>query len=151
MNRLPELKSFLKGGEAEEYENVKVTFIRGREAIMTIFEDEKEVEQVQLSKLETKADMHALFVEKGFRKKNTTKTVSTPVDVPQQKKQKALRHAERERSMGLARETMERRGRKQPPNRGGMLQMVTVGVVFSLVGLIVKRKVLKRRNKNSKL
>ena len=115
---------------------------------MTIFQDEKEVEQIRLSKLKTKADMHALFVEKGFRKKVDEGTSSTE-EAPEQD-QKALRRAERERDMGLARETMELRGRKQnPPNRGWMSQMVVVGSVLSLVGVVFKRNLFRRRNKSS--
>ena len=37
---MPILKSFLKEGEAESYQNVEVTFVHGRKAIMTIYESD---------------------------------------------------------------------------------------------------------------
>ena len=38
LNKLPILKSFLKDGEAESYQNVHVVYIPGKKAIMTIYE-----------------------------------------------------------------------------------------------------------------
>ena len=35
---MPQLKSFLKDGEAESYRNVEVKFISGRKAVMTVYE-----------------------------------------------------------------------------------------------------------------
>jgi hypothetical protein len=35
---MPELKSFLKDGEAESYQNVELKFVHGKKAIMTIYE-----------------------------------------------------------------------------------------------------------------
>ena len=35
---MPQLKSFLKDGEAESYRNVEVKFIHGRKAVMTVWE-----------------------------------------------------------------------------------------------------------------
>jgi len=55
--------------EAEEYRNVQVTFIQGRKAVLTIFEDDKEKEKIILSDYKTKDDMHKLFVDKGFERK----------------------------------------------------------------------------------
>ncbi|KAL7547210.1 hypothetical protein ACHAWF_010526 [Thalassiosira exigua] len=76
---MPELKSFLKDGEAESYRGVEVKFVPGRKAIMTVFEggDDDDVERgegggwaekekVTLSDYKTKEEMHALMVEKGF-------------------------------------------------------------------------------------
>lgn len=70
MNRLPELKQFLKGGEAEEYENVEVRYIKGRKAILTIYDDDTELEKIILSDYETREEMHKMMVNKGFAKKN---------------------------------------------------------------------------------
>ena len=69
LNRLRELKSFLKDGEAEEYQNVQVEYVHGRKAILYIYQDGEEVEQITLSEYKTKEDMHNLMVEKGFVKK----------------------------------------------------------------------------------
>lgn len=63
MNKLPNLKSFLKDGEAESYKNVQVNFVAGKKAIMTIYEGESsdvwedgmvEKEKVVLSDYKTK-------------------------------------------------------------------------------------------------
>jgi hypothetical protein len=65
LNKLPQLKSFLKDGEAESYVGVTVEYIHGRRAVLTIYEDEEELEKITLSDYATKEEMHALFVEKG--------------------------------------------------------------------------------------
>lgn len=62
LNKLPNLKSFLKDGEAESYRNVQVAFVPGRKAIMTIWEGDSidtrddwvEKEQIVLSDYKTK-------------------------------------------------------------------------------------------------
>ena len=63
MNKLPNLKSFLKDGEAESYRNVEVKFVPGKKAIMTIYEGDasdtweegmEEVEKIVLSDYKTK-------------------------------------------------------------------------------------------------
>ncbi len=63
---MPILKSFLKDGEAESYQNVRVKFVPGRKAIMTIYESDDddddsggeeswvEKEQIVLSDYKTK-------------------------------------------------------------------------------------------------
>lgn len=70
MNRLRELKSFLKDSEAEEYQGVEVEYVHGRNAVLTIYKDGEEQEQITLSDFKTKEEMHALMVEKGFVKKS---------------------------------------------------------------------------------
>jgi CII-binding regulator of phage lambda lysogenization HflD len=42
---------------------------QGQEAILTIYDDGQEKEQVHLYSLQTKEEMHAIFLEKGFQKK----------------------------------------------------------------------------------
>lgn len=64
------MKSFLKGGEAEEYEGITIEWIRGRRAVLTIYEDDVQKEEIQLFALKTKEELHAMFQEKGFRRKN---------------------------------------------------------------------------------
>jgi Sep15/SelM redox domain len=67
LNRYPLLKSFLKDGEAEWYRNVHVTYIAGREAILTIKDKNGiELEKVVMHTLPDKAAMHAMMVSKGF-------------------------------------------------------------------------------------
>ena len=66
MNKLPELKSFLKDGEAERYEGVSVKYVHGRTAVMTVYVDGVEKERVPLHTIKNKQAMHSLMVEKGF-------------------------------------------------------------------------------------
>jgi hypothetical protein len=70
LNRLPELRSFLKEGEAEFYRGVTVDYIPGRQALLTIYESKDGVdeirEKVTLSDIPTKKEMHQLMVDKGF-------------------------------------------------------------------------------------
>jgi Sep15/SelM redox domain len=66
LNRYPELKSFLKDGEAESYAGIKVTYVAGRTAVLTIYQDQQKQEEVVLHELKNKAAMHELFRQKGF-------------------------------------------------------------------------------------
>lgn len=47
---------------------MEVNFISGKQAVLTIFKDGKEVEKVTLSDYDDKDKLHDLFAEKGFRK-----------------------------------------------------------------------------------
>lgn len=48
-----------------------MNFISGKQAVLTIFKDGKEVEKVTLSDYDDKDKLHDLFAEKGFRKFTT--------------------------------------------------------------------------------
>ncbi|KAL7452338.1 hypothetical protein ACHAXS_000273, partial [Conticribra weissflogii] len=64
-----QVKSFLKEeGGVDLYKNVKVNFIHGRKAVLTIYRDGVETEKVTLSDYNDKMKLHELFVEKGFEK-----------------------------------------------------------------------------------
>ncbi|EJK74970.1 hypothetical protein THAOC_03323 [Thalassiosira oceanica] len=73
LNKLPELKAFLKSGEAESYRNVEVNFIHGKKAVLTIYSGESaddrdswvEEEKVTLSDYQRTEEMHQLMLEKG--------------------------------------------------------------------------------------
>ena len=67
LNRYPELKAFLVQGEAEYYEGISVTFIKGKKAVLTLYNGEEEVEQIDLQQLNDKDKLHALLQEKGFK------------------------------------------------------------------------------------
>jgi hypothetical protein len=56
----------LKDGEAERYAGIKVTYVAGRTAVLTIYKDNVKQEEVVLHELANKAAMHALFRQKGF-------------------------------------------------------------------------------------
>jgi hypothetical protein len=62
LNKLPQLKSFLKDGEAESYVGVTVEYIHGRRAVLTIYEDEEELEKITLSDYATKEEMLSFFL-----------------------------------------------------------------------------------------
>jgi len=67
LNRYPNLKSFLVQGEAEYYEGVSVNFVKGRKAILKVYDGEEEVEEIDLQELNDKDKLHALLQEKGFK------------------------------------------------------------------------------------
>lgn len=71
MNRLPEVKRFLKEpGHADKYENLKVKFIRGRNPTLYIRDDGGALtEQLDLSGYKTR-ELHDLLIEKGFSLKS---------------------------------------------------------------------------------
>jgi len=77
LNRLPIVKAFLKGtdadtdtGGADSYEGVTIEWIRGKRPIMTIYEDGVKREEVDLSQYNDSIEgLNALMVEKGFHKK----------------------------------------------------------------------------------
>ena len=84
MNRLPELRSFLKDGEAEQYVGLTVVYIPGRQAVLTVYHSNSNNDdddddggkpiktvhtQVTLSDIPTKKEMHALMVDQGFTRK----------------------------------------------------------------------------------
>lgn len=60
----------MKLGEAEEYENVEVTYVSGKKAILTIFDDDQEIDRIALSEYKTREELHEMMVKKGFKKKN---------------------------------------------------------------------------------
>ena len=80
MNRLPVVKQFLKGGEAESYEGISINWVRGTRPVLAIFEDGVKKEEVQLADYDNNDKLHALFKDKGFFKKEgvgqSGKTVS---------------------------------------------------------------------------
>ena len=64
---------FLKGdgkgtpGEITDYAGVTIEWIRGKKAIMTIYEDgTQQGDPVQLYELKTRTEMHKMMLDKGF-------------------------------------------------------------------------------------
>ena len=51
----------------------------GKKAIMTVFDDGVEREQVQLYQLKTKEQMHAKFLELGFKRKSDSEITQSRV------------------------------------------------------------------------
>jgi len=100
LNRFPELKSFLKDGEAESYEDVKVTYVPGKTAILTIYkkDDNTKLEEIVLHELKTKDHMHKLFQEKGFVRKENYQELITEM--------KKLKETERRERIERARNSV---------------------------------------------
>jgi hypothetical protein len=71
LNRYPELKAWLKEGQAESYQNVEVEYVAGRTAVLTIYRGGIEQEQVILHTLATQEDMHQMMQRKGFVRRET--------------------------------------------------------------------------------
>lgn len=69
MNRLPELKSFLKDGEAESYHGVEIQYIHGKSAKLSVFHDDELQHEIPLSTIPSKDLMHSVMVEHGFVRK----------------------------------------------------------------------------------
>jgi hypothetical protein len=70
LNRFAELKEFIKYGGAEAFHNVEIEFIRGRKAVLTIYHDGEEHEQVELQSIGTKKEIHQMMLDKGFTLKS---------------------------------------------------------------------------------
>jgi len=70
LNRLPDLKAFLKGGEAELYRGVSIRYVRGKQTTLHVFRDGKEVDSVVLSTLRSKELMHDTMARLGFERKS---------------------------------------------------------------------------------
>lgn len=117
LNKLPNLKSFLKDGEAETYQNVKVTYIPGRKAVMTIYEgnsgdiyeDMEEKEKIVLSDYKTKEEMHALMVEKGFQLKPAEEIEAMMLQKQKENEEEAQRKAERKDATRIKREEAQKK------------------------------------------
>eukprot|EP00577_Skeletonema_sp_RCC1716_P027211 CAMPEP_0113402016 /NCGR_PEP_ID=MMETSP0013_2-20120614/17023_1 /TAXON_ID=2843 ORGANISM="Skeletonema costatum, Strain 1716" /NCGR_SAMPLE_ID=MMETSP0013_2 /ASSEMBLY_ACC=CAM_ASM_000158 /LENGTH=147 /DNA_ID=CAMNT_0000287307 /DNA_START=35 /DNA_END=475 /DNA_ORIENTATION=+ /assembly_acc=CAM_ASM_000158 len=116
---MPILKSFLKDGEAESYQNVQVKFVPGRKAIMTIYEsadddDEGgeeswvEKEQIVLSDYKTKDEMHALMVEKGFQLKSPEEVEAIQQQYKDEAEAERTKAEERREEMMIRREELQR-------------------------------------------
>ena len=112
LNKYPELKSFLVHGEAEYYQGVTVEFVKGRKAILKIFRDGTEVEEINLQEINDKTALHALFQEKGFQLKDTlTAPLEELIAANNQKVEEEKRQKEERRQQRI-KEREERQKRK---------------------------------------
>eukprot|EP00934_Nitzschia_sp_Nitz4_P005867 Nitzschia sp. Nitz4//scaffold27_size158506//39978//40595//NITZ4_002590-RA/size158506-snap-gene-0.198-mRNA-1//1//CDS//3329545458//5857//frame0 len=92
LNKHKVLKSFLKDGEAEEYEGISIVWKAGKKATLTIYRDGAEQETVQLYDLKTKEEMHSMFQAKGFHKKDPSVLLQ---DKRQREAERELLHEQR--------------------------------------------------------
>jgi hypothetical protein len=74
---------------------VEVQFVAGRNAVLTIFEDGKEREQVTLSNIKTKTEMHELMVTKGFERisQEEIESLKVQMEKKQEEEKKKLEQA----------------------------------------------------------
>lgn len=91
---------FLKGnptagqdaGEITEYAGITIDWIRGKKAVLTIFdEDGKSVEDIKLYEMQTREEMHKLMVEKGFQKKTRSQKIT---EMQEERREKQLSQIE---------------------------------------------------------
>lgn len=83
MNKLPLLKEFLKGGEAECYKNVEIKYVMGKPPTLSIYHSGKFHEKVNLKEYSTtstssstKKKLHDLFQEKGLELKSNEEIIA---------------------------------------------------------------------------
>lgn len=82
MNKLPLLKEFLKGGEAECYKNVEIKYVMGKPPTLSIYHSGKFHEKVNLkdyttsTSSSTKKELHDLFQEKGLELKSNEEIIA---------------------------------------------------------------------------
>lgn len=95
---------------------MEVRFISGRKAVLTIFNDGRELEKITLSDYDDKKQLHELFKQKGFDKHSESElqqrrasvaekpiTGRGPVDERRREESKRLRK-ERVKQLKMARE-----------------------------------------------
>ena len=61
LSKLPALKEFLLGGDAETYQHVQVKFTIGRKPTMTVYHNGQVHETIQLEFFHSKTTLHKLF------------------------------------------------------------------------------------------
>ena len=70
-----------------EYAGITIDWVRGKKAVLTIYgSDGKATEDVPLYELKSRQEMHALMIEKGFRKK-TQQEKDTEIVIERREKQ----------------------------------------------------------------
>eukprot|EP01082_Thalassiosira_pseudonana_P006967 g14926.t1 g14926 contig21:173539-174825(-) len=108
----------LEYGEAESYRNVEVKYVPGKQAVLTIYEGEGEEvegwvekEKIVLSELETKEEMHALMVDKGFELRSEEEIAERKAE--KEKEEKELAEMRKRRQAA----SQEARRKKQKEQR----------------------------------
>lgn len=107
------------GGEAESYEGVKVTYVHGQTAVLTIYQDGKEKETITMHKLKDRAAMHALMLEKGFKKKS-------PEEIEKMQKERREKEA-KERQSFEERKRLALERREKAMNQLNLIKPVEAG------------------------
>lgn len=64
------MKSFVLYGGAFSYQNVGVEFRMGSRAVLTIYHDGAEHEQIELQEIKTEVEIHRMMLDKGFLPKS---------------------------------------------------------------------------------
>ena len=98
----------------------------GRKAVLTIYEDDVQKEEVQLFLLKTNEELHAMFQEKGFRKKG----------------QEAIKVEERIRNVETQ---LAQQEQLKPMMSNVFILYCAVGIVASFFGILMQRRARKQR------
>jgi len=79
-----------------EYGGISIDWIRGKKAILTIYDDGKEIKDIPLYELKTRNDMHKLMIDEGFQKKTQQQKIE---EIQVDRIEKQLRHISGESSL----------------------------------------------------
>ena len=116
LNKYPEVKSFLKDFEAEEYQGVEVQYVGGKPAILSIFLDGELQEEVNLFDINNKSELHSMMVEKGFVKKSDEEIEEMKKLKIKKRDEEAARIQKAREELKAKREAERERKRKEMEN-----------------------------------
>ena len=94
--------------------------------MLTIFEDDVQKEEVQLFLLKTNEELHAMFQEKGFKKKGQAEI----------KEEERIRNVETE---------LAQQEQLKPMMSNVFILYCAVGIVASIGGIVIQRRARKQR------
>jgi len=83
-------------GEIMEYSGITIDWIRGKKAVLTIYDDGKEIKDIPLYTLKTRNDMHKLMIDEGFQKKTQQEKHE---EIQVERREKQLKHISGESSL----------------------------------------------------
>lgn len=110
LNKYPIVKEFLMSGDMESYENVEVTWTRGKPPVMTTYLSGEQHEQIDLLEVGSTEKLHDLMKEKGF--------VTRPEEEVQAiKKKRQEQQMEKQRQKEKRRQELEERKRHRELER----------------------------------
>lgn len=110
---------------------------------MTIYDDGKEIEQVQMYKLQTKKEMHAMMEEKGFRLKSKQEVEAKGGD-DQKTKKKAEPPAEDILSKAVQRDIQEQLSPPKGTSNDKLYAFILASAALAVTVVVVLRRKPKR-------
>ena len=118
---------------------MEVTFVPGKSATMTIFKDGVKQEEINLRSLKTKADMHAMMIEKGFVKKSLEERGKVGEEKKEALSSRQARRKEKEEERHVLRQERELLG-KSSPSYGNIMGLYIAAGITGLALVISQRK-----------